>query len=824
MSAVIGPYPRSSAGASSAPSRVDAATITWRCGRRRCWTGIGTPPGPTPLSNTAPTRSTRASARRASIPRGSPAAHAAATASSPVITRIAPSAGRNAWIQAIESGAGTIRTVRSARAWSCRTVAASGFRASSARRSAIRSCGTVRSPARSSTAPTTSTASTGSRCSVSRTNASAFRTSMAPAARASATFGRRPRPSAKSSLFSPAHRDTLRVAATSSPTKSRREPARAAISPMTRAWPAATHAATISTRAASSASGTSTPASSAARSGPGAHRSRLAANGCRAAHSHGSGTTAAERAEAAQSRSGWAAISNICIGYLLESSRFGVWTSGFRWWGWTTRARISSWWRGSPPRRTAWSTWRGCAGRAHESARPAQPRQVLQAVLLGGEPRHQLLMRARVVHPHHRNPLVHTPNLLDSSRYPIHLFQRPTASGWMTMSGGFGGGGGVVAEAMQLEEDLARWRDATAVLIAHAPADLDGPGAARVHRQVRTACGRALDGPLPEATSAVQAGRMTLEQAAVLARFAPTSDARRAALASELPDRNEAALVAKAQRMGVDEYRRVVKRWAAAVDSDAQEREHQAACAAERLVFARRDNGVAFEGFLTVEHGDVLMTALRSVTGVPAKDDTRSADERRAAALTDLARLVLDKGMSSGGVQVRPHVSVHVSWETYQRLAERSGTGEVSHGVRGPLAGPAELDDGEPIAPSVLARIACDSQVTRIVFGPDSRPLDVGRAQRTFTGPQRHAVIGRDRTCRYPGCGAVPMLGEVHHVRWWGRDSAPTSVGNGILLCWYHHDLVHQRNLAIRWEPGGWTFWRVDGSACLLYTSPSPRD
>src|SRR5665647_1636808 len=51
------------------------------------------------------------------------------------------------------------------------------------------------------------------------------------------------------------------------------------------------------------------------------------------------------------------------------------------------------------------------------------PRQVLQAVLLGGEPRHQLLMCARVVHPHHRNPLVHTPNLLDSSRYPIHQYE-----------------------------------------------------------------------------------------------------------------------------------------------------------------------------------------------------------------------------------------------------------------------------------------------------------------------------------------------------------------------------------------------------------------
>ena len=126
--------------------------------------------------------------------------------------------------------------------------------------------------------------------------------------------------------------------------------------------------------------------------------------------------------------------------------------------------------------------------------------------------------------------------------------------------------------------------------------------------------------------------------------------------------------------------------------------------------------------------------------------------------------------------------------------------------------GPAELDDGTPIPMSVLARIACDSEMTRVVFGPASQPLDVGRSQRTYTGAIRRAVVARDRHCQYPGCSAPPALGEVHHTRWWGRDNGTTSVSTGILLCWYHHKVVHQRSLAIRRSTdGAWDFRRVDG-------------
>jgi len=327
------------------------------------------------------------------------------------------------------------------------------------------------------------------------------------------------------------------------------------------------------------------------------------------------------------------------------------------------------------------------------------------------------------------------------------------------------------------------------------------------------ALGRALTEDLPATRAAAGAGRISLEHAQVLSQLAPTSDARRAVLASDRTDRNEEFLVGAATRMGVDDYRRTVRRWAAAVDEAAHEAEHLAAEAKEYLYVTPRRDGMDVQGFLTAEHGDVLVTALRAVTGVPAADDTRTPDQRRAAALTGLAHLVLDRGLvGGGGALVRPHISVHVSWETMQRLAREHAEHEDAAADGTSLTGPAELDDGTPIPTSVLARIACDSEMTRVVFGPARQPLDVGRSQRTYTGAIRRAVVARDRHCQYPGCSAPPTLGEVHHTRWWGRDNGTTSVSTGILLCWYHHKVVHQRSLAIRRSTdGAWEFRRVDG-------------
>lgn len=333
------------------------------------------------------------------------------------------------------------------------------------------------------------------------------------------------------------------------------------------------------------------------------------------------------------------------------------------------------------------------------------------------------------------------------------------------------------------------------------------------------ALGRALESEVPAAGRAVASGGISLEHAQVLSEVAATSDARREALASDRADRNEAYLVEAARRLGVDEFRRLAKRWAAAVDQAAHEAEHRAAIEREHLRLIRRRDGVDIQGFLAAENAETLATALRAIAGVPAADDPRTAEQRSAAALTGLAQAVLDHGLDSAGTAlVRPHLLVHVPYETYAALTNDDGeaAAPVPSGALetadGGLGAPAELDDGTPLAPSAFARIACDARVRRVVFDPAGQPLDVGRAQRTFTGPQRAAVVARDKTCRYPGCSAPPIICEVHHIRWWVRGGG-TAVSNGILLCAFHHRQVHRRDLTIAHDrAGGFTFTGRDGA------------
>jgi hypothetical protein len=292
----------------------------------------------------------------------------------------------------------------------------------------------------------------------------------------------------------------------------------------------------------------------------------------------------------------------------------------------------------------------------------------------------------------------------------------------------------------------------------------------------------------------------------------------------------EGLVLREATVLNADQFRTVARRFATVTDPDTDDLEDDKAVAGEFLDLSKTLGGYHVAGFLTDEHGLLLTTAVNALMGAPAAEDTRSPAQRRAQGLADVARVVLDTNQASPGAAIPPHLNVTVSWSELTTQITRTTNGLCvtcgqvpvggsrtsttgTTGTAGDAGGATStvsglLTPGGPVftetsdrAPrALLRRLACDSAITRIVFGPDDAVLDVGRAQRTVTGQQRRAVIARDQHCVYPGCDQPPARCEVHHAVTHWADGGNTSVANSALLCWYHHQLVDTRGITMHWE------------------------
>lgn len=105
-------------------------------------------------------------------------------------------------------------------------------------------------------------------------------------------------------------------------------------------------------------------------------------------------------------------------------------------------------------------------------------------------------------------------------------------------------------------------------------------------------------------------------------------------------------------------------------------------------------------------------------------------------------------------------------------------------------AAPAEQEWGSLLSASTARRLACHASVQRIVLGPTGAVLDVGRDYRTATPAQFVALIARDGGCAFPGCTRPAAWCVAHHIRHW-IDGGETNLDNLVLLCGYHHRVVH---------------------------------
>jgi hypothetical protein len=208
------------------------------------------------------------------------------------------------------------------------------------------------------------------------------------------------------------------------------------------------------------------------------------------------------------------------------------------------------------------------------------------------------------------------------------------------------------------------------------------------------------------------------------------------------------------------------------------------------------DEGRRFglEAELPAAQGAVLAQALdRLAEQLPVMPDERDeyfAAARRADALVALASARIGGDPDPD----RATVVVHAPLEAL--ISGREGC---------------EVEGGGVIHPVTARRLLCQGRVQVVVEDQGGQPVHLGRITREPPAWMLRQLRYRDRECRFPGCGARRFT-QAHHLVFWEHGGC-TDLRNLILMCAFHHRLVHEHGWSVRRGAGGTVRWfRPDGT------------
>jgi hypothetical protein len=231
-------------------------------------------------------------------------------------------------------------------------------------------------------------------------------------------------------------------------------------------------------------------------------------------------------------------------------------------------------------------------------------------------------------------------------------------------------------------------------------------------------------------------------------------------------------------------------------DAAAVLEEHVSAAERNRCEFISCEGGfLAIRGYFDPVAGATIKTAVLPLAKPTGAGDDRPLPRRLADALVEVAAHALDLGAipTTGGATT--HLQLTASVETVMGLDGAPG---------------GDLEFAGAVSAATVQRLACDARVRRILLGPNSAVIDVGRALRLPSAAARAVLRARSGGCEWPGCDRPVAFTNAHHLVHWGHGGA-TDVDNLVLLCYRHHWLIHE---------GGWQLARVERGR-LLAIPPS---
>ncbi len=292
----------------------------------------------------------------------------------------------------------------------------------------------------------------------------------------------------------------------------------------------------------------------------------------------------------------------------------------------------------------------------------------------------------------------------------------------------------------------------------------------------------------------LRAGTVSPDQAGVI-----VDAIERLPQAGHVRRRGEQVLLEEAGRLNATDLHHAGRHLARVVDPDRDERQAEKDLDREdraahlgRFFTVTNDGcgGVRIKGRGTVEDAATLRAALLPLTKpeptvdpVTCEDaaDPRDHGARMWDGLIRLAQHALDTDAVPSSHGTRPRVAITIDADTL--TGDRAGVGTT--------------EDGLDLPGSVVRRMACDSDLIRVLLDADGCVLDVGRDHRLVTPAIWTALVVRDHHCAFPGCTRPPVMGHAHHIRHW-IDGGTTSLDNLVLLCGHHHRTIHHTPWEVR--------------------------
>jgi len=228
------------------------------------------------------------------------------------------------------------------------------------------------------------------------------------------------------------------------------------------------------------------------------------------------------------------------------------------------------------------------------------------------------------------------------------------------------------------------------------------------------------------------------------------------------------------------------------IENQIIERREQDAWRNTELWMVDQKNGTWRGGFVIPEaQADMLRTLL----------DAAAAPRRQH--LTDEQEVDQDE-LTYGQRQGRALCSLieHLPTDGYATTGGTPATLAVSISLDALRSGltASTLSTGTRLSAGETRRLACHVGIIPAVFGGKSLPLDLGRLKRLFNSWQRIVFAQRDLGCIAPGCDRPPGWCEAHHINYWAGGGT-TNLDDGVLLCAFHHHLVHDDRWDVRLNP-----------------------